>query len=428
MLKANLNFRSITLIMAFILFSCAGREITSQRPEDADIYYKSGLAFLERDQLDLALNEFRKALEINPQHIEALHESGVVYLRKGELDQAAVKFHQVIKIKSDLPIAHRNLGMIYLTKKSIDQAIREFKEAVQLAPHEFYSHYLLGKAFLEKGIEELAILEFQETVRLNQSFPEVRKELAYIYHQKGHEEDNAILFEKAIKEIKSALVNSPDDGEAHELLGELYLDTGTYSPAIFEFQEALRLKPERTGIFKDLAFALAANNYFDQAIEKLHIYRALFSENSEAYRNLGHIYYILKEDRLATSMYRKALEFDPKSNVALWLYLTLLRTTKQEEAIKVLQKYVNGVSESSWEASLGRYLLKEQKTGEFIFPKKKEDRGPAFFFMGSYNLASGRISIAREYLTAGIEMNFYHSWEYLAARKTLEDSKQKKIK
>lgn len=414
-------FAGLFLVLSLFVISCAGKEMARYQPGDAEIYYKSGHAFLERNQFDLAQNEFRKALKINPQHTEALHESAIVHLRKGELDEAEIKLKRVIQIKPDLAGPHRSLGTIYLAKKLTDQAISEFKQAVQLDPLEFNSHYLLGKAFLEKGIEELAIIEFQEAAKLHAGFTEAHRELALAYHKKGHETYEPAFFDKAIQEIKTVLSISPVNREAHALLGELYLDTGTYSLAIFEFQEALRSESGPASVFRDLAFAFAANNYFDQAIEKLHVYRGLVSENAEGYRNLGHIYYILKEDHLAISFYRQALGFDSKSDAALWLYLTLMRNARQEEAIGILQKYSQGFQDSRWQANLARYLITEKKTGEYVLPEERQHQGCAFFFLGSYYLANGDKDTAREYLLAGAGMKFFHGWEYLAARKALED-------
>ncbi|MBI4595758.1 MAG: tetratricopeptide repeat protein [Candidatus Tectomicrobia bacterium] len=421
MIKSRQYLTWLVLIMSLLLITCGRKDIISSRPDDADIYYRSGLAFLERGQLDLALNEFNKALQINPIHLEALNDSGIAYLKKGNLDQAATKFKEVIKLKSDSPIPHRNLGSIYLARKMVDEAISEFKQAVQLAPQEAASHYLLAKAFLDKGLDDMAMVELKDSIKLKADYGEALKDLAFIYHRKGHESSSVTYYNDAISKIKDAVMVTPSDAESHQLLGELYLDIGAYSLAIFEFREALRIKPELVNVYKSLAFALTASSFFDQAIETLRLYRNLFPEDSEVYCNLGHIYYMIKEDHLAAGMYSRALELDSKSNAALWLYLINLRGKKKEEGNKILQRFAQKLPKDNWQVSLANYLSGYQNTREFTLPDKKENRGPAFFFLGSYYLNSGRKKMANEYLLTGTAVKYYNSWEFLAARQALEE-------
>jgi Tfp pilus assembly protein PilF len=51
--------------------------------QSAEFYLKRGLSYLEKGQLDPALADFTKALEINPRFAKAYSNRAIIYLTKG---------------------------------------------------------------------------------------------------------------------------------------------------------------------------------------------------------------------------------------------------------------------------------------------------------------------------------------------------------
>ena len=97
-------------------------------------YDKLGLVYVEIGKADLAIEQFKKAIEINPRYAKAHNDLATVYGRIGEFDLALQEFNEAISIDKDYADAHYNLGILleFLGKK--EEAIKEFRVAASLEP------------------------------------------------------------------------------------------------------------------------------------------------------------------------------------------------------------------------------------------------------------------------------------------------------
>ena len=82
----------------------------------ADTYYNRGLAHSRNGELDKAIQDYTKAIELNPDHAEAYYNRGGAFLRLGEPEKA----------KSDLVTA-RNLGSDTII--ALDKILRDYDRA-----------------------------------------------------------------------------------------------------------------------------------------------------------------------------------------------------------------------------------------------------------------------------------------------------------
>ena len=82
----------------------------------AETYYSRGVAHSKNGELDKAIENYTKAIELKPDYAEAYYNRGGTFLRLGEREKA----------KSDLAIA-RNLGSDAIT--AIDRILRDYDRA-----------------------------------------------------------------------------------------------------------------------------------------------------------------------------------------------------------------------------------------------------------------------------------------------------------
>lgn len=84
--------------------------------ECAETYYIRGLAHSKKGELDKAIENYTKAIELKPDYADAYYNRGGTWLRIGEREKA----------KSDLATA-RNLGVDVLI--AIDRILRDYDRA-----------------------------------------------------------------------------------------------------------------------------------------------------------------------------------------------------------------------------------------------------------------------------------------------------------
>ncbi|MBF0537323.1 MAG: protein kinase [Nitrospirae bacterium] len=100
--------------------------------------------------IDEAIGEFRKAIEINPEHANAHNNLGNALKDKGQIDEAIVEFRKAIKINPEHANAHGNLGNALEAKGLIDEAIVEFENFMKYAPPHYAGHVEKVGAHIKK--------------------------------------------------------------------------------------------------------------------------------------------------------------------------------------------------------------------------------------------------------------------------------------
>ena len=139
-----MRYLSIVLIYLFILTSAAhGQNLTS-----ANEYSQRGMARFEKNDLDGAIADFTKAIEMNGQNQEyCYYFRGMAHYRKGNSDQAIVDLSKAIAIKPH-PRFYDDRGNLLAQQGELDRAIADLNKAIEMAPQ-------YAKAYGDRGIVRL---------------------------------------------------------------------------------------------------------------------------------------------------------------------------------------------------------------------------------------------------------------------------------
>jgi tetratricopeptide (TPR) repeat protein len=96
--------------------------IIDLNPNDADAYFRRGLAYSFKGQYDLAIGDFTKTIELEPRNPSAYENRATMYYRKGLYDQALTDYTKAIEIAPDYSVAYANRAMAYFALKDFDKA------------------------------------------------------------------------------------------------------------------------------------------------------------------------------------------------------------------------------------------------------------------------------------------------------------------
>jgi tetratricopeptide (TPR) repeat protein len=214
-------------------------------------HYNIGNALAQKGQIDEAITEYRRSLEIYPNYAQARTNLGNALFKKGHLDEAIAQYQKSLQINPNLAVAHANLGNALFQKRQPDPAIEQYQLAVKADPNYAQAHGNLGVALFLKGELDEAIAQYQKALDINPNYAEVRTNLGNALLQKGQ-------LDEAIKQYQTAVKSSPNYALAHANLGVALLQRGELNHAITEFQEALRLNPSLSPVRERLARAQQA--------------------------------------------------------------------------------------------------------------------------------------------------------------------------
>jgi tetratricopeptide (TPR) repeat protein len=102
---------------------------------EAGVHSTLGSLYRKKGDLDKAIREYVKALDIQQDHVPALHNLGVIYSQKGDFARALAYMKKVSDIQPENPDNAYNISCIYARQGRIDEATAWLDMAVKKGFH-----------------------------------------------------------------------------------------------------------------------------------------------------------------------------------------------------------------------------------------------------------------------------------------------------
>ena len=144
---------------------------TQQMPGVALAYNGRGLAYLSKDELDNALVDFNKAIELDRVSKEAYKGRSAVYRVKDDFDKAIDDAVRLVQLDPTDAAAYCALYLSYSGKDDFENAIVSLNEAIRLNPDQPLFYSSRGDIYLAKIDFDNAIKDYNKAIQLNPNFP-----------------------------------------------------------------------------------------------------------------------------------------------------------------------------------------------------------------------------------------------------------------
>ena len=136
-------------------------------------------AYLEQKQPEQAIEDYTKALSLNPQSVMSLEGRAACYELLQQWDKAIADYSTITTIQPENDHAYNMRGCCRLRKrpnglklKNADFAavVDDFQTALRLNENNFHAHANLGKAFEDHQMYKKAIDEFSRALKLKDDY------------------------------------------------------------------------------------------------------------------------------------------------------------------------------------------------------------------------------------------------------------------
>jgi cytochrome c-type biogenesis protein CcmH/NrfG len=97
-------------------------------------HFNLGAAYLQNNQLDLAITHLWAAAQMNPHDVTTFNNLGVAYARSNQTLMAEKCFHQAILLDPRAAQPHFHLAVIRFDEGNLDEAEKHIEKAFRLAP------------------------------------------------------------------------------------------------------------------------------------------------------------------------------------------------------------------------------------------------------------------------------------------------------
>lgn len=162
---------AITLLV--LAFNSTGSVVYAEGNPVAQQHFKNAIKMSVAGNINGALNEYLKAIQIDPLYAKAYNNLGYIYRIKGKNDLAIEHYSKALEINPKDDTAHTNLASVYDCMGYFDKAIEEFHKALEIDPGSITVELALEKVIKKKANSEGKTIE------------EVEAEIASLYPQKN---------------------------------------------------------------------------------------------------------------------------------------------------------------------------------------------------------------------------------------------------
>jgi len=234
---------------------------------------------------------------------------GIMLRGKGDenLETAINLFRRAIEQDPHFALAHAGLGKAYwlkyeLTKNSelLEKARSSCTKAIEISGRLASVHVILGIIYGEAGQYEDAIKEFQQVLLDDPVNFGALQELAEVYENLGR-------LEKAEETYKEAIKLKPGYWHGYSRLGYFYYIYGRNVEAEKMYRRSTELMTENVLDYNNLIaiyYLLGQNDQAEAMFEK----SIAIKPGSDAYSNMGLIYFMQRRYADALAMYEEAIE------------------------------------------------------------------------------------------------------------------------
>jgi len=148
--------------------------LLTRYPNDPNIHYAFGVYMLPQDA-DIAMKEFKRELEISPNHFAAMTQMAFEYMKRDQFTDALPLAEKAVQLAPKLYAARNVLGRVLLELGQVDRSIKELETGVKIAPSSPEMHFALARAYTRAGRKEEAARERETFKKLQDEYNQKRQ-------------------------------------------------------------------------------------------------------------------------------------------------------------------------------------------------------------------------------------------------------------
>jgi tetratricopeptide (TPR) repeat protein len=308
---------------AFLAFCLLLQSVTPEVIEHA----QAGEAAARQGRVDVAIQEFRKVIELQPNSAVYHAHLGYAYFKNGQYEDATTELKIALRLNPDMLDAHQSLGAMLLIQGNAEEALPHLEK--------IRSPDLLGLAYLETGRLPAAVTALRAALDRQPNDPnllyyfgratalaskrtlnqvaKLNPDLARTINSATNSEPrsphdvvtlqdtlaknpndvNALsaFSQAAAQASKQAfdqiLQSNADSARAHQVLADRYVEDGRLAEAEREYVESLKRRPNTSNVHLALGNVLAAERKWPLAVAQYRIETQLQPASAEAFYTLG---------------------------------------------------------------------------------------------------------------------------------------------
>jgi tetratricopeptide (TPR) repeat protein len=254
---------------------------------------------------DIALQQYEKAMEMNPRDVDTLIGLSNVNEKLNRPQEAEKNLKQAIALRPDYWNGYLMLALFYNRQKRDEEAIEQLKRVIELTPDNARAYSNLGAQYIDHADPKdfpAAEAALKQSLQIAPTY-DAYSNLGYLYYQQKRYGEAVQTYRKAlafndkdwrvwanlfvcyrwlkdetgleesrlktIEAIERAIAVTPQEGHLHSMLSTLYASRDKQK-ALSQIRTALALNPRDSDVLLDAAETYAIVGDRKQAIRYAH--------------------------------------------------------------------------------------------------------------------------------------------------------------
>jgi tetratricopeptide (TPR) repeat protein len=254
-------------ILIFLHLFLQPQAVAPQAAAAAEVSLQSGIAAENRNDLDRALVDFRKAAELDPSSAEILLRLGDAYMKKHDAAQAIAPLKRAAELSPDSVPIQQLLGYALLAQGYAAEAIPHLETARDPGA--------LGIALLENDEPAKALVNLQSALENDPDNPDLLFYVSRAATAAGSQSADKLL------------AAFPNSARAHQARGQGYYQMKMIPEAVKEYEQSIAIRSDLPGLHLELGEIYAGRAQWPQAEDQFRAETKLHPGSAEAAFRLG---------------------------------------------------------------------------------------------------------------------------------------------
>lgn len=229
-------------------------------------YANRGAVYTSMGDFSKALTDYKKAYLLNPKNPQVMSGYGYTQLQTGDLNGAMKTFDRAIQFQPVNPEAYSNRGTAKYNLGNLVGAIEDYNVAIQQQPDYLNAIFNRGLAKIHSGNPQGAINDFIAVLEIDPNYIEAYSNMGIAWSRLGDSD-------KALQSYSNAIEINPNYFEAYLNRGIDYYYAKDFDNALIDLNKVLQLNQQVGAAYYFRAMILlnsdrkAACNDFQTAVQ-----------------------------------------------------------------------------------------------------------------------------------------------------------------
>ena len=267
---------------------------------------------------------------------DKLNKKALQFAKQRQFKEAIEEWKKAININNLDPDFHYNIGLAYFEVKNYTNGINRCNEALVICPIYYRAHLVLGSIYSKMRKFEEAKFHIQSGLLFQPSNVAALVNLGAVY---------SILreYDKAINAFEKAVSKSPREVKAHLGLGKIYALQGDYENANRCFKVVIKLDPEgKLGVIAKNSLKTPTLQGASQELDENLDFSDQQILDSDTLYTTGYQAYLHGEYERASSIFARYLEKE-KQDANVWSLAATcyLRLGQKDKALSAIEQAID---------------------------------------------------------------------------------------